>query len=77
MVLHTGHRVPVVTFWAARRAAAVDGEADVALVRRAGIEIGLLDQQWAYVEDGKLPAKFDGGARVPARYHREVADADA
>lgn len=32
----------------------------------------LEDRQWAYVEDGKLPAEFDGGAKVPKRFHAEI-----
>lgn len=31
----------------------------------------LIDRQWAYVENWKLPAEFDGGAKVPQRFHRE------
>ena len=30
------------------------------------------DRQWAYVTDGKLPGRFDGGAVVPQRLHREL-----
>ena len=25
----------------------------------------LIDRQWAYVENGKLPDEFDGGSKVP------------
>lgn len=50
--------------------------ADVAigLVRDAGDEIeGVQDRQWAYLEDnGELPYEFDGGARVPQRFHEEA-----
>ena len=33
---------------------------------------GLEDRQWAYIEDGKLPEEFDGGEKVPKRFHEEV-----
>jgi len=49
------------------------------LVRDRGDDLeGIVDRQWAYVEDGKLPERFDwgggedGGAKVPARYHNEL-----
>jgi len=52
----------------------------IGLVRDKGNdEEGLVDRQWAYIEDGKLPERFDwgggedGGAKVPARYHKEIA----
>ena len=31
----------------------------------------LIDRQWAYVENGKLPAEFDGGSKVP----KKISDA--
>jgi hypothetical protein len=51
------------------------------LVRNRGNELeGLLDRQWAYLnESGHLPERFDwgggetGGAKVPARFHKETA----
>jgi len=36
----------------------------------------LEDRQYAYLgweEDGRLPERFDGGAAVPRRFHKEVA----
>jgi hypothetical protein len=43
------------------------------LVRDRGNDLeGLLDRQWAYVEDGKLPEYFDGGILVPAKFHKEL-----
>lgn len=52
----------------------------IGLVRDVGNdEEGLVDRQWAYLKDGKLPERFDwgggedGGAKVPARYHKEIA----
>ena len=36
---------------------------------------GLQDRQWAYVEDNLLPDEFDGGAKVPKRFHVELAKA--
>lgn len=32
----------------------------------------LVDRQWAYVESGKIPDEFSGGAKVPKRFRREV-----
>jgi|SRR5215831_8407391 len=52
---------------------------EIGLVRDRGDEVeGLQDRQWAYIgweEDGKLPERFDGGAAVPQRFHREVMEA--
>lgn len=51
------------------------------LVRDAGNDDdGITDRQWAYVVDGKLPAKFSDAldverASVPARFHRELSNA--
>ena len=43
------------------------------LIRDQGNEDqGLLDRQWAYVKDGKLPIEFDGGSKVPKRFHKEL-----
>ena len=37
---------------------------------------GLVDRGWAYVEDGKLPTRFDDGCvethAVPKRFHKEL-----
>jgi hypothetical protein len=56
-----------------------DGEqrVEVGLVRDDinDYDENLEDRQWAYLEDGVLPAKFDGGAKVPKRYLAEVAKA--
>jgi hypothetical protein len=45
------------------------------LVRDVGTECdGVEDRQYAYVtEDWTLPAEFDGGARVPKRFHAQLA----
>ncbi|MFZ9064186.1 MAG: hypothetical protein ACO22U_11180 [bacterium] len=32
---------------------------------------GVVDRQWAYVEDGVLPTEFTYGAKVPKRFHVE------
>lgn len=50
-----------------------DGETlDLVLVRDEHNDWhGLVNRQWAYVEDGVLPDKFDGGAKVPKRFHTE------
>lgn len=34
---------------------------------------GCVDSQYAYVVDGKLDALFDEGAKVPKRFHAELA----
>lgn len=49
----------------------------IVLIRDQGSEAyGLEDRQWAYLEeDGTLPEEFDGGNRVPKRFHQEVAKA--
>lgn len=52
--------------------------AQVVLVRDVVDEsFGVLDRQWAYPEtDGgeiALPNFFDGGAKVPARFHRQTS----
>jgi hypothetical protein len=51
---------------------------DVVLVRNVGNEDdGLVDRQWAYVEDGKLPEFFEDAyqkplCRVPQKFHVEL-----
>jgi hypothetical protein len=53
-----------------------DGEiGETVLYRNRGSEAeGLQDRQLAYVIDGVLPEEFDGGAKVPKRFHKEVND---
>ena len=47
--------------------------ADVGLVRDLGDDLeGIVDRQWVYIEDGKLPERFEGGAKVPARFHKQL-----
>jgi hypothetical protein len=44
------------------------------LMRDVGCEAeGLEDRQYAYVVDGVLPETFDEGAKVPARFRKELA----
>lgn len=50
----------------------------IGLVRDEVIEAeGVIDRQWAYIKDGKLPEYFstamgkDDGAKVPQRFHKE------
>ena len=31
----------------------------------------LMSREWAYAEEGKLPKEFDGGSKVPQKYHDE------
>lgn len=47
---------------------------EVALVRDRinDVDEDLDDRQWAYLKDGKLPERFDGGAAVPKKYAQEV-----
>ena len=55
-----------------------DYNTDIGLVRDRGNDLdGLLDRQWAYLEDGRLPERFSdsGGSEgplVPAKFHFEV-----
>lgn len=45
----------------------------IALVRDTGSDLeGLCDRQWAYLENGKLPEAFDGGAKIPKRFFDEI-----
>ena len=46
---------------------------DLVLVRDLWRDEDLDDRQWAYVENGKLPKEFDGGAKVPQRFHKALA----
>jgi hypothetical protein len=32
----------------------------------------LADRQWAYIIAGVLPEEFDGGARIPQRFRKEL-----
>lgn len=42
------------------------------LVRRVGDpDEGVIDSEWAYIQDGKLPKIFDGGTVIPQRFQRE------
>ena len=46
----------------------------IGLVRDAGDDLGLYgteERQWAYPTDGNLPERFDGGSKVPQKYHAE------
>lgn len=46
---------------------------EIVLVRNVGSDSeGVEDRQWAYPDaDGNLPEHFDGGAKVPQRFHKE------
>lgn len=45
---------------------------DLVLVRDVTCEDkGVIDRQWAYVVDGKLPVEFCGGNKVPKRFFKE------
>ncbi len=33
---------------------------------------GLIERQWAYVENGDLPDEFDGGYKIPKRFRKEL-----
>src|SRR6185436_2555772 len=53
-------------------------QAMIGLVRDRWDEVyGLEDRQWAYLEDGQLPERFDGGARIPKRFTVEVCNANS
>ena len=55
-----------------------DSETNIGLVRNRGNKVdGLLDRQWAYLQDGALPERFsdsggNAGPSVPHRFHFEV-----
>jgi isopentenyldiphosphate isomerase len=46
----------------------------IVLIREQGSEDeGVTDRQWAYLKnDGTLPEEFDGGTRVPKKFHAEA-----
>lgn len=47
---------------------------DWGLRRMSGSEAdGMTDDQYAYTVNGELPEYFDGGNKVPVRYHRKLA----
>lgn len=58
---------------------------DIALTRLSSRDFevyGLEEREYAYPEDGRLPANFDAesgaagkGAKTPARFHQEIAKA--
>jgi hypothetical protein len=42
---------------------------EIGLMRTVRNDYGdIIGRQWAYLDDGELPAEFDGGAKVPARF---------
>ncbi len=48
-------------------------EVSIGLVRDRWTEAdGVEDRQWAYLENGVLPIEFDGGAKVPQKFLKEV-----
>ena len=50
--------------------------AEIVLVRDVGDDLdGITDRQHAYLKDGTLPNVFEYGTKVPARFHRIVAQA--
>jgi len=54
------------------------GTREICLVRRK-VEDGWTLENWAFIEDGKLPEFFDdcpktNAHKVPAKFHKEAAD---
>jgi hypothetical protein len=55
-----------------------NNKGDLVLIRDSGTDAdGLQDRQWAYTEHDdagylQLPSHFDGGYKVPSRYHTEL-----
>jgi hypothetical protein len=53
-------------------------QTQIGVVRDRGNDVeGLIDRQWAYLDEGKLPVRFsygggEEGPLVPARFHNEV-----
>ena len=52
------------------------GPADLVLVRDTWdiVQENLETRQWAYFENGRLPVNFDGGAKVPERFHKAIVN---
>lgn len=47
---------------------------EIALVWNTRTESeGLQDREYAYIDAGKLPSAFEGGKKIPKRYHDELA----
>ncbi len=45
----------------------------IALVRNKGnSDNGLTDREYAYIDNGKLPCRFDGGSVIPKKFYKEV-----
>ena len=59
----------------AKRQTSEEFDCRIVLIRDQGSEdAGVEHRQWAYLkDDGTLPEEFDGGTRVPKRFHAEVA----
>jgi hypothetical protein len=71
MPTRTGRRSrPQIRLWRRR-----GGRVEIGLVRdrHHDIDKELLDRQWAYLEAGKLPERFDDGAAIPQRFRAEVS----
>jgi hypothetical protein len=52
------------------------GDMAIALVynRVSDFDQNVEDRQWAYLENGALPAAFDGGAKIPKRFFTETTN---
>jgi len=49
-----------------------DVNCDVGIVKHLGNDAdGIVDREYAYIEHGKLPEKFDGGYNMPKRFKKE------
>ena len=49
-----------------------DVNCDVGIVKHLGNDAdGIVDREYAYINRGKLPEKFDGGYSVPKRFKKE------
>ena len=61
--------VDEVNFYDRKQDALGSGADQVALTRRVDCEHdGLVSRGYACLEDGRLPAEFDNGFRIPKRY---------
>lgn len=42
------------------------------VISKGSMAEGLQDREYAYLENGRLPECFDGGKKIPKRFHEEI-----
>lgn len=61
--------------WAALGSCSNGNNYEVGLIRYVGNDVdGEVDRQYAYTVCNELPEFFDGGAKVPVRFHCEITN---